>query len=76
MAAVVFAAVGTDWLARLIDSAQVTPGVTVLLLDHQLNELTRYPAGQPALPVPRAALVELIHRQPQEGSLPSAAGEH
>jgi predicted signal transduction protein with EAL and GGDEF domain/HAMP domain-containing protein len=70
--AVVFASVGTRWLAELVDPATLPDGATLVLLDHRLNELMRYPAQAPdnrVLPVPRAALAASIERQPPGGQL-------
>lgn len=79
LAAVVFAAVGTHWLAELVDPAMLPDGATVVLLDHSLNELTRYPVQAPderVLPVPRAALAASIEVQPRGGHLaPDAASD-
>lgn len=72
VAAVVFAAVGTHWLAELLDSATLPGGVTMVLLDGSLNELLRYPAqasDDHVMPASRAALAALVERQPRGGQL-------
>ena len=74
--AVVFAAIGSRWLAELVDSSTLPGGATLVLLDHDLNELLRHPAQAPdglVMPVPRAALAALIQRQPLGGSIPVPA---
>ncbi|MFP5463995.1 MAG: EAL domain-containing protein, partial [Gammaproteobacteria bacterium] len=74
--AVVFAAIGSRWLAELVDPAALPGGATLALLDHELNELLRHPAQVPdglVLPLPQAALATLIRRQPRSGSLPVPA---
>lgn len=74
--AVVFAAVGTRWLAELVDPAMLPGGATAMLLDHRLNELMRYPANAPdarVLPVQRTALATLIGRRPRGGQIPVSA---
>lgn len=76
--AVVFAAIGTDWLVKSVDAAALPDGATLTLLDHRLNELMRYPASAPderVLPVPPAALAALIDRQPQGGPIPAGTAE-
>jgi len=74
--AVVFAAIGSRWLAELVDPAALPGGATLTLLDGELNELLRYPAQAPdglVVPVPRTALATLIRRQPVSGSIPVPA---
>ncbi|WP_300125974.1 EAL domain-containing protein [Immundisolibacter sp.] len=75
--AVVFAAIGTGWMSELFDSALLPAGATLVLLDHQLGELARYPPRAPddlALPVPASALASLIRQQPQAGVVPVPNG--
>ncbi len=78
VAAVVFAAIGSQWLAELVDPAALSGGATLALLDHELHELLRHPAQAPdrlVMPVPQAALAALIQHQPLGGSIPvQAAG--
>ncbi|ANX03057.1 EAL domain-containing protein [Immundisolibacter cernigliae] len=74
--AVVFAAIGSRWLAELVDSSALPGGATLVLLDHDLNELLRHPAQAPdglVMPLQRAALAALIQRQPLGGSIPVPA---
>jgi diguanylate cyclase (GGDEF)-like protein len=76
VAAVVFAAIGSRWLAELTDPATLSGGATLALLDHELHELLRHPAQTPdglVIPVPQAALAALIQRQPLGGSIPVPA---
>ncbi|MBC7162280.1 MAG: EAL domain-containing protein [Immundisolibacter sp.] len=73
---VVFAAIGSQWLAELTDPAALPGGATLALLDHELHELLRHPAQAPdglVMPVPQAALAALIQRQPLGGSIPMQA---
>lgn len=74
--AVVFAAIGSRWLAELVDSSTLPRGATLVLLDHDLNELLHHPAQAPdglVMPLQRAALAALIQRQPLGGSIPVPA---
>lgn len=76
VAAVVFAAIGSQWLAELVDPAALADGATLALVDYQLNELLRHPAQAAdglVMPVPQAALAALIRQQPLGGSIPLPA---
>jgi predicted signal transduction protein with EAL and GGDEF domain/HAMP domain-containing protein len=76
--AVVFAAIGSRWLAELVDSAALSDGATLALLDHELHQLLRHPAQAPdglVMPVQEAALAALIQRQPLGGSIPTQAAD-
>ncbi|GAB4350392.1 MAG: hypothetical protein Kow0073_04790 [Immundisolibacter sp.] len=78
VAGVVFVAVATGWLAKLVDPAELPEKATVALLDHRLRDLMRHPASAPdaaVLPVSRAALAALIAQQPRGGPIPLAVGE-